>query len=79
MISKIRYLAAYGKHLPNNWLGTELIAASQLSERANLAGHAHAVRQEEAVWGLARPAGIAVTCPLNLTFMYTPVTVVYYL
>jgi hypothetical protein len=61
-----RYLAAYRTPLPNNWLRTELIAASQQSERLSLVRSTQATRQEEAVGMLAAPAGMAVTCPLNL-------------
>jgi hypothetical protein len=56
-----RYLAAYRTPLPNNWLRTELIAASQQSGRLSLALCTQAARQ------VAEPAGNAVTCPLNLT------------
>jgi hypothetical protein len=61
-----RYLAAYKTPLPNNWLRTELIAASQQSGRLSLARSTQAARQEGAVGKLATPAGMAITCPLNL-------------
>jgi transposase-like protein len=44
-----RYLAAYRTPLPNNWLRTELIAASQQSGRLSLVRSTQAARQEEAV------------------------------
>jgi hypothetical protein len=64
---KKRYLAAYRTPLPNNWLRTELIAASQQSARPRLVLCTQAARQEVVVCMLVEPAGIAVTCPLNLT------------
>jgi hypothetical protein len=61
-----RYLAAYRTPLTNNRLRTELIAASQQSGRLSLALCTPAARQEGTVGMLAKPAGMAVTCPLNL-------------
>jgi hypothetical protein len=69
-----RYLAAYRTPLPNNWFRTELIAASQQSGRLRLALCTQAARQEGAVSMLAKPAGMAVTCPLNLMSIRAPVT-----
>jgi len=60
------YLAAYRTPLPNNWLRIELIAASPQSGRLSLARSTQAVREEGIVGMLATPAGMAVTCPLNL-------------
>jgi hypothetical protein len=56
-----RYLAAYRTPLPNNWLRTELIAASQQSGRLSLAPCTQAARQEGAVGMLAKPAN-AIKC-----------------